>query len=201
MKLYRFPLMFMLMLVLFTASVQAQTLPTFAAPEIRMVPNAEKAAFERRFADITMTGAGFQGGTVIDQLPTSEIRSRLQAVFGNPTVTLDDFISAASIRPANSIQFEYWFVVNDSIPMIILDIDGPFTRGLVYAGSIEYIDMMPEIKRTLSRKLMGINRPGEFTDVFYSPERRQWFRVSYANGEYATEEIARPARFNRINLN
>jgi hypothetical protein len=201
MKFHRFPLMFMLMLVLFTASIQAQTLPTFAEPEIRMVTNAEKASFERRFANITMTGAGFQGGTVIDQLPTSEIRSRLQAVFGDPTMTLNDFISATSIRPANSIQFEYWFIVNDSIPMIVLDIDGPFTRGLVYAGSIEYIDMMPEIKRTLSRKLMVVNRPGEFTDVFYSPERQQWYSVSYANGMYATDEIARPARFSRINLN
>ena len=201
MKFYRYPIMFVFMLVLFTSSIQAQTLPTFAEPQIQMVPNVEKAAFERRFANITMTGAGFQGGTVIDQLPTSEIRSRLQAVFGNPTVTLDDFISARSIRPANSIQFEYWFIVNDSIPMIILDIDGPFTRGLVYAGSIEYIDMMPEIKRTLSRRLMAVNRPGEFSDVFYSPERRQWFRVSYTNGVYSTDEIPRPARFNQLNLN
>ena len=73
-----------------------------------------------------MTGSGFQGGTVVDQLPTSEIRSRLQAVFGDPTVTLDDFIGMENVRPGNSVQFEYWFVVNDSIPMIVLDIDGPF---------------------------------------------------------------------------
>jgi len=122
-------------------------------------------------------------------------------VFGYPTVTLDDFIGMENVRPGNSVQFEYWFVVNDSIPMIVLDIDGPFTRGLVYAGSIEYIDFMPEIKRTFSGKLMGVNRPGNFEDVFYSPERRKWFRITYRDGEYTTDEINRPARFNQLNLN
>jgi len=182
-------------------TLRAQTLPTFAEPVIEKVENAGKAAFEQRFADIIMTGSGFQGGTVVDQLPTSEIRSRLQAVFGDPTVTLDDFIGMENVRPGNSVQFEYWFVVNDSIPMIVLDTDGPFTRGLVYAGSIEYIDFMPEIKRTFSGKLMGVNRPGNFEDVFYSPERRKWFRITYRDGEYTTDEINRPARFNQLNLN
>lgn len=188
-------------LVLGTAVGHAQQFPAFAEPVIKKVSNAEKAAFERRFQNIIMTGSGFQGNVVIDQLPTSEIRSRLQSVYGDPTVRLDDFIGDPNVRPGNAVQFEYWFIVNDSIPMIVLDIDGPFTTGLVYAGGVSFIDMMPEIKRTLSRKLMGINRMADFLDVFYSPEREKWFRVEYKDGAYKSDEISRPARFNRLQLN
>jgi hypothetical protein len=192
----------LILMVLFIAPVAlAQQFDTFAEPRIVKVANNERADFERRFGRFNMTGVGFQGGSVIDQLPTSEIRSRLQAVYGDPTMRLEDFIGVRDVRPANSIQFEYWFVVNDSIPMMVLDIDGPFTRGLVYAGAVDFVDLMPEIKRYLSRKLMNVNRPGEFEDVFYSPERNTWFRVSYKAGNYETEEITRPPRFNNLRLN
>jgi hypothetical protein len=190
-----------LMLVMVTGTSVAQQLNSFAEPRIIKVANSERAEFERRFGNFNMTGVGFQGGAVVDQLPTSEIRSRLQAVYGDPTMRLEDFIGVRDVRPANSIQFEYWFVINDSIPMMVLDIDGPFTRGLVYAGAADFVDMMPEIKRYFSRVLMNVNRPGEFEDVFYSPERNIWFRVSYKAGNYETEEITRPPRFNNLRLN
>lgn len=148
-----------------------------------------------------MTGEGFQGNTVVDNLPTTEIRARLQRVFGDPTVRLDDFIGRSDVRPGNSIQFEYWFIINDEIPMMVLDIDGPFTLGLVYAGSVNYVDMMPEIKRTFSRMLMNVSSMGEFQDVFYSPERNEWYHVEYKQGAYKTDKIARPARFNSLRLN
>lgn len=185
-----------------TLVAQAQNVPSaFAEPVIKKVSNAERAAFQRRFADMIMTGEGFQGNTVIDNLPTTEIRARLQRVFGDPTVRLEDFIGRSDVRPGNSIQFEYWFIVNDEIPMMVLDIDGPFTLGLVYAGSVNYVDMMPEIKRTFSRMLMNVSSMGEFQDVFYSPERNEWYNVEYKDGVYKTDKITRPARFNSLRLN
>lgn len=192
--------------ILFTtlifSDVYAQVPPSaFAQPVIKKVENSERAAFQRRFTNLIMTGEGFQGHTVIDNLPTTEIRARLQKAYGNPTVRLDDFIGNPDVRPGNSIQFEYWFIVNDSIPMIILDIDGPFTIGLVYAGGINFVDLMPEIKRTLSRSLMNVSQMGEFLDVFYSPERNEWYNVEYKEGNYKTERITRPARFNNLRLN
>lgn len=180
----------------------AQQVPSaFAAPVIKKVEKSERAAFQSRFGDMIMTGEGFQGNTVIDNLPTTEIRARLQKAYGDPTMRLEDFIGQPNVRPGNSIQFEYWFIVNDSIPMMVLDIDGPFTLGLVYAGSNRYVDMMPEIKRTLSRALMNVSSMGEFQDVFYSPERNEWFNVEYKNGVYKTDKISRPARFNNLRLN
>lgn len=189
-----------LMVTVVTVS-NAQQTNLFSEPVIKKVNNNERDAFQRRFGNIPMTGEGFQGHTVMDNLPTSEIRARLQRAFGDPTMRLDDFIGRTDVRPGHSVQFEYWFIVNDSIPMIVLDIDGPFTIGLVYAGGINYVDMMPEIKRTLSRKLMNISQLGEFQDVFFSPERNEWYNVEYRAGAYKTEKITRPARFNNLRLN
>jgi hypothetical protein len=195
---------FVALMLLFNVvpTLQAQQVPSsFAEPVIVKVENKDKAAFERRFKDYALTGGGFQGNTTIDNLPTTEIRARLQRVYGDPTMRLDDFIGNANVRPGNSIQFEYWFIVNDSIPMIVLDIDGPFSSGLVYAGAVNYIDLMPEIKRTLSRKLMSTRTMGEYQDIFYSPERQEWYNVAYKNGTYITDKITRPARFNTLRLN
>lgn len=191
-----------LVAILHVDIIQAQSVPSaFAVPVIEKVEKNERVAFQRQFSEMIMTGEGFQGNTVIDNLPTTEIRARLQKAFGDPTMRLDDFIGQANVRPGNSIQFEYWFIVNDSIPMMILDIDGPFTLGVVYAGSNRYVDMMPEIKRTLSRALMNVSSMGEFQDVFYSPERNEWFNVEYKDGVYKTDKISRPARFNNLRLN
>lgn len=191
-----------LVVILHVDIIQAQSVPSaFAVPVIKKVEKNERVAFQRQFSEMIMTGEGFQGNTVIDNLPTTEIRARLQKAFGDPTMRLDDFIGQANVRPGNSIQFEYWFIVNDSIPMMILDIDGPFTLGVVYAGSNRYVDMMPEIKRTLSRALMNVSSMGEFQDVFYSPERNEWFNVEYKDGVYKTDKISRPARFNNLRLN
>jgi hypothetical protein len=42
---------------------------------------------------------------------------------------------------------------------MILDLDGPFENGLVYVGASRYIDLMPQVKRTLNRMLMGDEVP------------------------------------------
>jgi uncharacterized protein YbaR (Trm112 family) len=179
----------------------AQSDDPFAVPEFKKVELSEAAEFERRFRNTQWTGQGFQGRTAIDFLPAMELRARLQKVFGNPTKRLEDLITRPGFRLGEAIQYEYWFVINDSIPLMILDIDGPFTTGLVYAGPVAYMDFMPEIKRALSSKIMKAERLAEFTDVFYSPERNQWYEITYQNGEFETREISRPARFRNINLN
>lgn len=192
----------LVLLINVVPALQAQQISSiFAESVIVKVDNKDKAAFERRFKDFALTGSGFQGNTTMDNLPTTEIRARLQRVYGEPTMRLDDFIGNPDVRPGNSIQFEYWFIVNDSIPMIVLDIDGPFSSGLVYAGAVNFIDLMPEIKRTLSRKLMSTSTLAEYQDIFYSPERQEWFNVEYRDGAYFTDKITRPARFNTLRLN
>lgn len=165
----------------------------FEEPEIVKVDPSERASFEQRFADIKWTGQGLYNPTTIDRIPTIELRSRLQAVFGEPTQTIKDLINESNFRPGKAIQFEYWFIIDDQMPLMILDLDGPFENGLVYVGASRFIDLMPQVKRTLNRLLMGDQGdPAEFQDYFYSPERQQWYLVQYENGEFQRDMIDRP---------
>jgi hypothetical protein len=187
--------------VLAASHAQAQNNDPFRVPEFRKIELAEAANFERTHRNVMWSGQGFQGRTAIDQIPAVELRARLQTVFGNPTKRLEDLITKPGFRLGEAIQYEYWFMVNENIPIMILDIDGPFATGLVYAGPVAFMDYLPEIKRTLSAILMEPTRFEEFTDIFYSPERNQWFEIMYKDGEFETKETARPARFRNINLN
>ena len=189
------------LLFLFLAEqVYAQVPEAFREPVIRKVETSDKASFQRQFSDIIWTGMGMHGATTMDQLPTSELRARFQALYGNPTQTIEHLIGKPEFRAAECIQFEYWFVVNDSIPVMILDVDGPFTTGLVYGVASRHIDVMPGIKRALSNKMIGVRDLGEYTDFFYSPERNEWYEVSYREGRFNNRKIDHPARFPRINF-
>lgn len=184
-----------LLTVLFSLSsvlVYAQ----FEDPDIKKVDYSERAQFQERFSNINWTGQGLYNPTTIDRIPTIELRSRLQAAFGEPTQTIKDLINN-NFRPGKAIQFEYWFIIDDEMPLMVLDLDGPFEDGLVYVGASRYVDLMPQVKRTLTRMLMGDeNQMESFSDYFYSPERDQWYIVEYEGGEFKRERIDRPQTFN-----
>ena len=182
-------LLLLLFCLVFVPAVFAQ----FEDPVFEKVDRSERARFQQMFSDISWTGQGLYNPTTIDRIPTVELRSRLQAVFGEPTQTIGDLINEQNFRPGKAVQFEYWFIIDDRMPLMLLDLDGPFENGLVYVGASRYIDMMPQVKRTLNRMLM--NDYGElasFSDYFYSPERDQWYLVEYKDGEFNHEAIERP---------
>ncbi|WP_440999059.1 hypothetical protein [Fodinibius sp. SL11] len=171
------------------------SLPAFAqfeAAEFEKITKENRAQFERQTQNISLTGQGLYEDTKLDDRQTNEIRARLQAQFGNPTQTLEDLINKDNFRPGKAIQFEYWFMVNDSIPLMVLDWNGPFGSGLTYGGASKYVDLMPQIKREFVRKLMAVEDFGEYKDYFYSPEKEQWYIVKYEDGKFRNEEIDSP---------
>lgn len=173
----------------FALNVQAQ----FEEPDIVKVDRSERTQFEQKFSSINWTGQGLYSPTVIDRIPTIELRSRMQTVFGDPTQGIKDLINEDNYRPGKAVQFEYWFIIDGEIPMMILDLDGPFEDGLVYVGASQYIDLMPQVKRTFTRLLMEIDGElASYSDYFYSPERDQWYLVKHENGEFTQDEISRP---------
>lgn len=174
--------------LLISVPAQAQ----FEAPEFEKVSNEERAEFKRLLNNTNLTGQGLYESTNLDDRQTNEIRARLQAEFGNPTQKLEDLIHQDNFRPGKAIQFEYWFTVNDSIPFVVLDWNGPFGSGLTYGGASKYVDLMPEIKREFVKKLMGIENLGEYEDYFYSPEKQQWYQVSYKEGRFQNKKIESP---------
>ncbi|WP_255233395.1 hypothetical protein [Aliifodinibius salipaludis] len=165
----------------------------FEAAEFEKITKENRAQFERETRNISLTGQGLYEDTKLDDRQTNEIRARLQALFGDPTQTLEDLINKDNFRPGKAIQFEYWFMVNDSIPLMVLDWNGPFGSGLTYGGASKYIDLMPQIKREFVEKLMSVEELGEYKDYFYSPEKDQWYIVKYEDGKFRNEEIDSPA--------
>ena len=180
-------LLFFVLMIVLTGPVQAQ----FEEPKFKKVETVERDDYRAFFERFKLTGQGLYNQTELDRMPAIEIRARLQDVFGSPTQTVEELIMEDDFRLGKAIQFEYWFIVDDKIPMMVLDLDGPFTDGLVYVGASRYIDLMPEIKRTLTR-LVEDATPEGYQDYFYSPERQQWYQISYSNGEYKNEEIKQP---------
>lgn len=186
-----------LSVIILAVLIPIQAAAQFEDPEIEKVDRADRSEFQERFSNINWTGQGLYNPTTIDRIPTIELRSRLQAVFGDPTQSIGDLINTRNYRPGKAVQFEYWFIIDDEIPMMILDLDGPFENGLVYVGASRYIDLMPQVKRTFTRMLMEVGDSlASFSDYFYSPERDQWYEVSYNNGEFEREMIDRPSSFN-----
>ncbi|MDX1671327.1 MAG: hypothetical protein R3211_03240 [Balneolaceae bacterium] len=182
-----------LLLLLLIGSAASPAYAQFEETSFEKVTNDadDRREFQQRFADIKWTGQGMYRQTEIDRMQTNRLRARLQARFGDPTQTLEDLINGENFRPAEAIQFEYWFTVDDSIPFMVLDVDGPFGRGLVYAGASRYIDLMPQIKRSFTEELMSVEM-AQFQDYFYSPEREQWFDVRYDNGKFVSKKIESP---------
>ncbi|NBC67291.1 MAG: hypothetical protein GVY07_16745 [Bacteroidetes bacterium] len=205
-----------LLVALFALGTFSLAFAQFEEPEIEKVPHDLRNEFNNTFEsysdDIRVkatprgnnelgiritepncqwTGRGLYNPTTIDRIPTIELRARLQAAFGEPTQTIGDLIDRESFRPGKAVQFEYWFIIDNKIPLMILDLDGPFENGLVYVGATCYIDLMPQVKRTLTRILMEA-QPEEYEDYFYSPERQQWYLVQYKDGEFQRDMIDRP---------
>lgn len=164
----------------------------FKKSKIEKVDHEDRGKFLDRFEDIKWTGQGLNNPAVIDKIPTIELRARLQSNYGAPTQKLEDLIGKKDFRPAKYIQFEYWFTVNDTIPLMVLDLDGPFDKGLVYGGASRYIDLMPQIKRTFSQNLMDVDSLAGFKDYYYHIKRKQWYLVRYNDGEFEKEEIEQP---------
>lgn len=185
----------LLILVALAGNMQAQG-SLFKAPEMEKVDHSQRQAFLDRFSDIKWTGRGMDQATTLDQVPTAELRARLQTVFGDPTQKLEDLINQDDFRPAKFIQFEYWFIVNGEIPLMLLDVDGPFTNGLVFGAASRYVDLMPEIKRELTKKLMETNTLSPFSDYYFDLEAETWHMVSYDGQKFSTDEIQQPKGFN-----
>lgn len=180
-------LLFFVLMVLLTTSANAQ----FEEPKIQKVETEDAEKFEARFASIKWTGQGFNYNS-LDRIPAIEIRAHLQSVYGDPTKTIENIVEGGKFRAGKAIQFEYWFIIDGEVPMMVLDLDGPFADGLVYVGASQYIDLMPQVKRTFTRTVTEA-RPKEYTDYFFSPERNQWYKVTYSQNEYKKEEIDLPS--------
>lgn len=151
-----------------------------------------RPVFSSRFAGVEW--AFLQGKTFgpLDTTRTIDLRARLEAHFGAPTKTLAE-LDSVEWRPAEQVvQFEYWFVVNDSIPLVVLDVNGPMARGLVVASDSRYRDHLDVLRRLVLDRLFDTNRRAPFVDYWYRFQRQEWSVVGFDGASFFDRRIAPP---------
>lgn len=165
--------------------------PTLGRIQWDRVGPDEQAGFLDRFREALWTVDGMRFFTALDTIPTPELRARLFGLFGAPTRTAVAR-SVEGFEGSEDVQFEYWFVVNDTIPFVALDKDGPFGRGLVLAGDFAHTKVLGALKRDFAERMMTRARLMPYVDYYHARERNQWYRTGYDGTDYYVHEIRRP---------
>ncbi len=165
--------------------------PRFPIDDVRTVRRLERGWFEEEYGgtDWSFLGASTHL-TLFDTTYTRELRARLQAQFGDPTQTLADRPDTSRIGEA---QFEYWFVVNDSIPVRVTDANGPRDRGLIVATESRLRDRLPALRAALLRPLRQPERT-PYVDYYYDTTddgMRRWYRAGFDGRSYFLDRIPR----------
>ena len=126
-----------------------------------------------------------------DSVATPELRARLGALFGAPT---RNAAAAEQEGYAGSeyVQFEYWLVANDSIPILVMDHNGPFGRGLLIAGDDRFQRVLPALKADLAAQILAAGPPAPHADYYHARDRDAWFRTGFDGLTYFTNEVRTP---------
>jgi len=179
-----------------SARAGSEAEPAFDIASIRRVRDLERSWFRERYRGVewSFLGTGLQL-TFADTIRTRDLRARLQARFGEPTRTLAEIYSNEWVRAPDStredpIQFEYWFVVNDSIPVRVSDVSGPGERGGIVSTDRRYREDLAALRTALLRPLKREER-APYVDYYYEPETRRWYRVGYDGRSFFRERISR----------
>ena len=159
----------------------------------RKVEPGAQQSFVEQFGETYWVAAQPGPRLLVDTSRTDLLRGRLQAAFGDPTRN-GDAQQRHGYGGSEFVQFEYWFVVNDSIPLLALDVDGPFGHGLLVASDERYAGLLEPVKAELSARLDAARRPDPWLDYYHSFERRAWFRTGFNGAEHFTVEV-RPPRW------
>ncbi len=158
---------------------------------IRLIPPAEADAFDESFRDTQWTYLGSNERIPSDTMHTRNLRALLEAHFGPPTRTVAEQVAANQTSP-EYIQFEYRFVLNDAIPLALVDVNGPFERGVVTMTDRKYRDRLPEFKAALLDPALRAGVRAPYADYYYVRARQSWFLTGFDGERFFLEEIPVP---------
>lgn len=164
--------------------------PTFPLRHVRPVRRLERDWFRERYRDVQWSFLGSTAEhTFLDTTRTRSLRARLQAEFGDPTQTLADSDAPLDSSKGDHGQFEYWFIVNDSIAVRITDSRGPRGRGLIFASDRNYRDRLRSLRDTLLAPIRRAER-APYVDYYYESQRKRWYRTGFDGKEFFLERIS-----------
>lgn len=160
---------------------------------VRAIAKLQQGFFERLFADTEWAFLGSNHASAVDTAMTWRLRAALEAAYGGPTNTVVEIGQDTTLTLSNAAQFEYWLIVNDTIPLIVSDVSGPVDRGLVIATDRRLRDRLPQLRDALFGPLARADAPRvPFADYFYDVEGRRWYLVGYDGFRFVMRATPRP---------
>ncbi len=155
----------------------------------RMIAADSSEHHRREYASTEWAFLGANQFTALDTTATPVLRAYLEGRFGPPTRTLATGTGAPAEQ---AMQFEYWFQLNDSIRVMVMDATGPLDRGIIFAGDQRYRDYLFNLRQSFLGDLLLHEEPAPYIDYYYSPVSEWWYRTGYDGETFFTERIQRP---------
>ena len=157
-----------------------------------LVSPDERLAWLGRFSDVEWAFLGNNYFTALDTVETPEIRARMQGYFGIPTQTIVERSPQPTDQQEDYVQFEYWFIVNDSLPLVVTDVDGPFDRGVLVEGDHRHRQLLYRMRQSLLASVMREAEPAAFADYYYHASTEAWYSTGFDGAEYFLRRIRPP---------
>lgn len=167
----------------------ASSEPAFELADHRVIRRGEQRWFERRFQDTRWAYMGREELTPIDTMLTRDLRARMEERFGPPTKTLADEAHSRNQLRDEYVQFEYWIVVNDTIPVKVMDVNGPFDRGIVFTADAQHRERLSDIRRALLRPLVSETERAPYVDYHFEQEERAWYQTGFDGDTFFLRRI------------
>ncbi|HMB90084.1 MAG TPA: hypothetical protein VKP65_04500 [Rhodothermales bacterium] len=159
----------------------------------KVIKRNERFRYNKHFnEEVKWAYLGNNYYTALDTMFTRQIRARMQAKYGAPTKTLAELDFTRNLKQEEYIQFEYWFVLNDSIPVIVMDVHGPFDRGVVVATDHKYRDELYILREAFLEPLLEDGRLAPYVDYYYNYRARHWYRTGFDGRQFFTDSIGQP---------
>lgn len=172
--------------------VEEETEPSFEVSSWRLIRKLERGWFKKQHQETLWAYVGSNWITPLDTMYTRELRARMEARFGAPTVTLTELDASQNLGRDEYIQFEYWFVLNDSVPLIVMDVNGPYDRGLVVASDQRYRETLHDIKYAFLQEVTRSSELAPYVDYYYNVLEQAWYRTGYDGSAFFMRRITRP---------
>lgn len=169
-----------------------EPLETFKVRTWSAISRLEVPVHQDSFDSTQWAFTGSNSRSLLDTLKTRDLRARLQDLFGAPTKTLVETGYPDSLLREQVIEFEYWFVLNDSINVIAMDVNGPWDRGIVLAADMRFRSSLSVIKEQFLGQLIPEATRRPFTDYYYNVDQRTWYLTGFDGASYFDRRIERP---------
>ncbi|MDX1739814.1 MAG: hypothetical protein R3178_00915 [Rhodothermales bacterium] len=166
--------------------------PAVTIRHVQRIPKLARNYFQSLYKEEQWVFVGANSLAALDTMMTREIRARLEAHYGKPTRTIVDGDPVEAAAAGDIFQFEYWFVLDREIPLVVTDVNGPFERGVAVSTTAAFADDLIDLRDALLAPILESDRRGPFVDYYYDDEAMQWYRTGYDGTEFFVDPVTAP---------